>query len=403
MQVCELFGPTGCGKTSVYKAMLEHGGFAPDGPFPIEKVLPFMDQQSGPFKDFHNYLDNMFSVATQNEDPLQASANRSGGHLVGSRITGAMRHNAKLCWASQKEGKEYLVMDGGLIHGAMSFNRGDLDWVEYMEKMPLPDVAAYFTAPKDVLIERNKERYKDGASDKSKDIDEAIWVAEMAAEIAAKRGCKIIEVDATNSIEMNAAKILSITNKHENRKFRGHIVNTYTEKRKKQEKWHNENRIIREYLEDVKEGDSVFDCPVGDGRFVSLYEEKGLLWHGADAEQEMLDAAKGRTTNEKLCCSMTHGDIVDVAKGMADNSVDVSMMIRLTRWITPEKCQEALKELQRITRRKIIFTARVRNAHKVHVRPYGLFTSVLDGWEITEDQSADGPDYRVILLEPKDR
>lgn len=194
---------------------------------------------------------------------------------------------------------------------------------------------------------------------------------------------------------------------HAVRKYHGGTATGYDEKRKSSSKWKEEDRIIREYLEGTHKGDWVMDCPVGTGRFIPLYEELEVLYRGLDVSEDMINEAKKKVTNERLCrylgllpevdgnCGIQYGT------GLKDKSVDVSMMIRMTRWLSPDDCVKALKELQRVTRKKIIFTVRVRN-HK-EARPYGLIASALDGWEITEDSSADGADYRVIMLEPKDR
>ena len=182
---------------------------------------------------------------------------------------------------------------------------------------------------------------------------------------------------------------------HAVRKYRGDVATGYDAKRENSPKWHNENRIISDMLSDVPSGSWIFDCPVGTGRFIPLYEEKGFLWRGMDVSEDMLAQSAAKVTDKKAAHLMV-GDIRST--GLKDKSNNASIMCRLTRWLSPQDCQAAMRELQRITRDRIIFTARVHN--HPHARPYGLFTSVLDGWAITRDEEADGPDYRVIMLEP---
>ena len=190
------------------------------------------------------------------------------------------------------------------------------------------------------------------------------------------------------------------------RKYTGDVAAGYDKKREESPKWKEEDRIIKEYLEDVPLGHWVLDCPVGTGRFIPFYEEKGFLIRAVDISEQMLHQATRKVTNqEKYYPSL--GDVRDL-KFKAKSS-NVSLMIRLTRWLMeegPEHVVAALKELQRVTSEKIIFTARVAD-HPFAV-PYELIEGALDGWEITKDEGLKPVDdwpgdenYRVIMLEPK--
>ncbi len=60
---------------------------------------------------------------------------------------------------------------------------------------------------------------------------------------------------------------------------------------------------------------------------------------------------------------------------------------------------KALKELQRVTKGKIIFTARVKD-HKF-AYPYGNIKAALGGWNITKDVGLPSDmAYRILMLEP---
>ena len=92
------------------------------------------------------------------------------------------------------------------------------------------------------------------------------------------------------------------------------------------------------------------------------------------------------------------GDILKLNM-LGDKSFDVAVMVRLTRWLSPEDCTKAIHELARVTRKRIIFTTRLRHAtHPELARPYELFA--VDGWRIARDEAADGEDYRVVMMEP---
>ena len=171
-------------------------------------------------------------------------------------------------------------------------------------------------------------------------------------------------------------------------------VAKYREKREGNPKWDSENAIVRDMLKDIFSGDWILDCPCGDGRFFQLYEEMGFVVHAFDQSPTMVEAARLNTTSKSI--RVEEGNILNL--GLENKSRDVAMMIRLTRWLSPEDCVAALKELQRITRKRIIFTARVRN--NPFAKPYDLIGSALEGWDIVRDDAiAEDVDNRMICLE----
>jgi ubiquinone/menaquinone biosynthesis C-methylase UbiE len=179
------------------------------------------------------------------------------------------------------------------------------------------------------------------------------------------------------------------------RKFQGAIAEEYDKKREQSPKWTIEQAHIEDMLSDLPSGSIVFDCPCGTGRFFSFYHLRGLKFVGMDISPDMLMQAANRVVDPSMC-DLMEGDIR--ATGGADKIVDASVMCRLTRWLSPDDCVLALKELQRITKSKIIFTARVRN--HPHARTYALIESALDGWKIARDEAGADLDYRIIELRP---
>jgi hypothetical protein len=96
---------------------------------------------------------------------------------------------------------------------------------------------------------------------------------------------------------------------------------------------------------------------------------------------------------------------------LPDKSIDVAVNVRITRWLMGEggfqDVGRMLKEMQRLARKRIIFTARVRN-HPFAV-PFDAIRSFLQGWAIARDvpggrDTPEGPvpdkDYRVVELRP---
>ena len=157
---------------------------------------------------------------------------------------------------------------------------------------------------------------------------------------------------------------------------------------------------MADMLADVPFGSRILDCPCGTGRFIPLYENPTpdgpprFIATLVDLSEDMLAQARPKTATPAITFQI--GDILNL--GMKDDSFDVALMVRLTRWLSPEDCVRALRELQRLALKRIIFTARVRNSS--HVRGYDLIASALSGWDIARDeQIGDDRDYRMICLE----
>lgn len=177
-------------------------------------------------------------------------------------------------------------------------------------------------------------------------------------------------------------------------KYHGAVAHGYDQKREQSEKHIVEQRIVESMLEDMPAGNWVLDIPCGTGRFFQFYHDKGFLFRGVDASADMLRIAASKVV-DPMKARLAQGDVR--ALGLDDKCVDASVMVRLTRWLSPEDCQLALKELQRVSRDRIILTARVAN--HPHARPVELFTDALeDGWKLAKNEQGYMEDYRILMF-----
>ncbi len=189
-------------------------------------------------------------------------------------------------------------------------------------------------------------------------------------------------------------------------KYVGEIARGYDAKREDLPKWTIEQTIIEDMLDGITDGSWILDVPCGTGRFFKYYQEHRHQVWAMDMRQDMINEGRPKITEKNL--HLFRPIIFEIGKldeegkkiplPFDKKSVDASVMCRLTRWLSPEDCQFAWRELQRVTRQKIIFTARVRN-HE-HARTYELINSSLDGWKIVRDEPGVDVDYRVIELRP---
>ena len=183
--------------------------------------------------------------------------------------------------------------------------------------------------------------------------------------------------------------------RHGARKFHGAVAQGYDAKREQSPKWLIEQKHIEGFLSDLPDGATVLDVPCGTGRFFDYYNRRNFDVLAMDLSKDMLDIAATKIRDPKKY-QFAQGTICQIP--LADKTADASVMCRVTRWLTPDECVQALKEMQRVTKDRIILTARVRN--HPHARSYELINSALDDWAIARDEAGVDLDYRVIELRP---
>jgi ubiquinone/menaquinone biosynthesis C-methylase UbiE len=205
------------------------------------------------------------------------------------------------------------------------------------------------------------------------------------------------------------------------RKYTGEVAEGYDAKREDSAKWKVEQAAVESFLADLEPGTWVLDAPCGTGRFFPFYAAMDFIVRGLDASADMIRLAAAKIANPNATVPIAGGDD-RVAQWMfsqgdvrgtslPDKIVDVAVNVRITRWLMGEggfqDVGRMLKEMQRLARKRIIFTARVRN-HPFAVS-YEDIRSFLQGWAIARDvpggrDALEGPvpdeDYRIIELRP---
>jgi ubiquinone/menaquinone biosynthesis C-methylase UbiE len=178
-------------------------------------------------------------------------------------------------------------------------------------------------------------------------------------------------------------------------KYVGSVAANYDATRVNEPKWTVEQSIIEGWIDQMPEGSTVLDAPIGTGRFLHAYARRKLNVHGLDRSRDMLREAE-RKLPSGFDIKLHVGDVRDTQ--LPDKCVDAALNIRITRWLTPRECQQMMREMQRVSRSAIIWTARVAN-HK-HARSREVFEQALDGWKITRDVAGYVADYRIMVAEP---
>ena len=183
------------------------------------------------------------------------------------------------------------------------------------------------------------------------------------------------------------------------RKYVGNMAGEgYRKKREGSEKWRVEQEIIEGLLDDMNPGMWVLDVPCGEGRFFEFYQHKGFIVRGVDISADQLAAAaKWIKAENNLKFFLSRESILKL--DLEDKCVDASVMCRMTRWLEPEECQKAFKELQRVTRDRIIITARREGSHP---RPVELFLDAMEeDWSLADDIDGYEEAYRILRFKRK--
>jgi ubiquinone/menaquinone biosynthesis C-methylase UbiE len=178
-------------------------------------------------------------------------------------------------------------------------------------------------------------------------------------------------------------------------KYHGQVAAGYDAKRMNDPKWTCEQRIIEEWLGELPDGATVLDAPMGTGRFMDICARKKFQLFGLDRQGDMLQQALIKAKGIGYDFKFKVGNVLET--GMPDKSVDATLNIRITRWLSPDENVLLMKEMQRISRSKIIWTARVYGSPVA--RSVELFESALDGWRITRNEAGYDLAYRILCAE----
>ena len=121
---------------------------------------------------------------------------------------------------------------------------------------------------------------------------------------------------------------------------------SYERQRADQPEWSRERAIIAAAVATMPAGATVLDVPVGTGRFLPLYADRGLRATGVDVSSDMLAEARKKDLPVRLLTGDVTGDLLKLLGGF----VDYSVCLRLINWLTPAEAERAIAQLLRVTR-----------------------------------------------------
>lgn len=186
------------------------------------------------------------------------------------------------------------------------------------------------------------------------------------------------------------------------KKYVGDTAKQYDGKRSHKKMWQREEAVLRDFLigRFDTQGAYLLDVPVGTFRFAPLWKEIGFNVTGVDVSPDMLELAEKKRAELDFACTLEEGSIFRLP--YSDNAFDISVAIRIITLIEEVDMVRALRELQRVTKREIIFNTRVPvKGEKVrkNAQSLGIVEGCLQpGWWIAKNVEIHEPSFRMIRL-----
>lgn len=152
--------------------------------------------------------------------------------------------------------------------------------------------------------------------------------------------------------------------------YHGATAQNYDASRKIKPKWINEINAVRDFLD----AGPVLDMPVGTGRFVALYRDKGLDFTGVDISDDMLSIALQKYPG------------MDARKGSAfdatfeDQSFATVVCIRFMEWLPLERTAFLIGRLKQLAPTLIVsINHGIEGEPEAFTYDYGKFLRAIDG------------------------
>lgn len=150
--------------------------------------------------------------------------------------------------------------------------------------------------------------------------------------------------------------------------YYGRHATEYETQRRKNPLWQREHDAVAELLH----RGPVLDVPIGTGRYIPIYLERGLGFSGVDISEDMLGEALKRADFPHQV-----GTITDLP--FLDDEFGTAVCTRLMNWLSPDDMRKAVYELLRVAREAIIGIRFGRGPDKMQDHTLDGFLDALRG------------------------
>jgi ubiquinone/menaquinone biosynthesis C-methylase UbiE len=146
-------------------------------------------------------------------------------------------------------------------------------------------------------------------------------------------------------------------------RYVGEAATGYEAKRSGSRRWSVENAFVERSLTGLAPGSRILDVPVGTGRFLPIYAERGFLAVGLDSSPDMLSQARSKAGRLGCACDLLEGDAL--ALPFDASSFDAVVCVRLLNFFRAEQLERALDGLFRTSRSLVVLTLRTTSRSSV--------------------------------------
>lgn len=139
-------------------------------------------------------------------------------------------------------------------------------------------------------------------------------------------------------------------------KYAGQTAADYERRREQGSKWRAEDEAADELLREVDRGARALDIPVGTGRLLAHMKARGFDAHGLDVSSDMLAIASARAGAIGKQVELGFADIRNIP--FEDDYFDLVSCLRFLNWVDADGVEQAVKELTRVSRDKLLLGIR---------------------------------------------
>ena len=167
--------------------------------------------------------------------------------------------------------------------------------------------------------------------------------------------------------------------------------------REKSAKWQKEHEAVKKSVADLS--GKLLDIPCGTGCFFPIYRGYNLDFVGMDVSEDMMMQARTKDPDALV----TYGDISQIP--LPDKAVECSVCIRFLEKLPEQQMAQILKELGRVTSRRIVCSNIIGDAatqrrrswiHRYNVFEKGVYDA---GFQIRYRLPIRDPEMNVWVLE----
>lgn len=157
--------------------------------------------------------------------------------------------------------------------------------------------------------------------------------------------------------------------------YYGTVAEGYDAARSVKAKWREELAAVERFVTDGP----VLDVPFGTGRFVPIYQAKGLAFTGVDISGDMIGIARRKFPG----VNVSLGSAFDLK--FADGEFGTVVCVRFLEWLPLDRAKALLDRLRRLAQTIVVtITHGIEGRPEAYTYDFGKFLNAIDGMLIED-------------------